>query len=100
MSSEPTPPTTRAVTHEPAAQRFVHLEDGHVCVLEYVLHDGVAIFHHTEVPSAVGGRGVAADLVHEGLETARAKGWKVRPTCSYVAAYMRRHPEYQDLLAS
>jgi len=77
----------------------VHVEAGHVCVLEYALRDGVATFHHTEVPPAVGGRGVAADLVRTGLETARAQGWSVRPTCSYVAAYMRRHPEYQDLLA-
>jgi predicted GNAT family acetyltransferase len=32
------------------------------------------------------------------LETARANGWKVVPMCSYAVAYLRRHPEYNDLL--
>ncbi|MGB7482169.1 MAG: N-acetyltransferase, partial [Castellaniella sp.] len=31
-------------------------------------------------------------------DTARARGWQVRPLCSYVAAYVKRPPEYQDLV--
>ena len=34
----------------------------------------------------------------EALAWARQEGLRVRPTCSYVAAYMQRHPETQDLL--
>ena len=54
---------------------------------------------HTEVPPAFEGRGIAAALVREALAWARAQGLKVWPLCSYVAVYMRRHPETQDLLA-
>jgi predicted GNAT family acetyltransferase len=53
---------------------------------------------HTLVPEAIGGRGVAADLTRAALETARANGWKVVPMCSYAVTYLRRHPEYNDLL--
>ncbi len=90
---------TRAVHHDEARHRFEWTEEGHLCVLDYVLSGDVAAFTHTGVPRPVEGRGIAADLVHTGLETARARGWRVRPLCSYVDAYMRRHPEYQDLRA-
>lgn len=70
-----------------------------MCVLDYVLNGSVAAFVHTGVPAAVGGRGIAANLVRAGLETARARGWTVQPVCSYVAAYIQRHAEYQDLVA-
>ena len=44
------------------------------------------------------GRAIAAALVRTALAHARAQGWRVRPSCSYVASWMRRHPETQDLL--
>jgi hypothetical protein len=33
------------------------------------------------------------------LENIRARGRKIRPLCSFVASYMQRHPEYDDLRA-
>lgn len=90
---------TRNIEHVPAERRFQWIEDGQRCVLDYELHDGVMIITHTGVPRAVGGRGIAADLSKVALETAREQGWKVRPLCSYVDAYMRRHRgQYDDLL--
>jgi len=89
----------RAIRHNESARRFEWTQEGHLCVLEYVLEGSVASFTYTGVPDPVSGRGIAADLVHAGLETARARGWRVRPVCSYVAAYVRRHPEYEDLMA-
>jgi predicted GNAT family acetyltransferase len=59
----------------------------------------VLLLTHTEVPPALEGRGIAAALVKAALDWARAEGLRVRPLCSYVVAYMRRHPETQDLLA-
>lgn len=97
MSSEAQTTPVRAIRHNESAHRFEWTEDGHLCVLDYVLDDAVASFTHTLVPAAVGGRGIAADLVRFGLDTARTHGWQVRPVCSYVAAFVRRHPEYQDL---
>lgn len=56
------------------------------------------VVHHTEVPPALRGHGLAGELVQAVLDWARAQGLRVRPTCSYVAAYMQRHAETQDLL--
>lgn len=87
------------VTQDPAQSRFTATVDGVLCVLDYQLQDGVMAIVHTGVPSQVGGRGIAAELTKVALDTARANGWKVRPLCSYAAVYMRRHPDYNDLLA-
>ncbi|OZI73941.1 GNAT family N-acetyltransferase [Bordetella genomosp. 12] len=90
---------TPEVTHLADQGRFELIVDGHVSELEYQLHDGVMAILHTGVPEAVGGRGIAAQLTEAALHTARERGWKVRPRCSYAAAYFKRHPEYNDLLA-
>ena len=87
------------IVHDVQAQRFVAVVDGRECECAYLLADGVARLVHTEVPRALEGRGIAAALVRQALEWARAEGLKVRPVCGYVASYMRRHPQTQDLLA-
>lgn len=90
---------TRRIEHSSPEKRFHYTEDGQLCVLDYELIGGVMIITHTGVPGSVGGRGIAADLAREALETARENGWKVRPLCSYVDAYMRRQRgAYDDLL--
>lgn len=92
---------SRSIEHNPAEKRFQWVEDGQLCVLDYELHDDVMIITHTGVPGSVGGRGIAADLTSAALDTARHSGWKVRPLCSYAAAYIRRkRGAYDDLLAS
>jgi uncharacterized protein len=88
------------VMHQPTLERFEAQVDGHSCVCEYRLSDGVVSFTHTEVPTALEGRGIAGALVSAALAWVRAEGLQVRPLCSYVAAYMRRHPETADLLAA
>jgi hypothetical protein len=70
-----------------------------VCVADYQMRGNVMWMTHTGVPSAVGGRGVAAELVRVALEWAARQGHTVEPACSYVDAYMRRHPETRSLLA-
>ena len=67
-------------------------------VAYYSLAPGVITFTHTEVPAALRGKGIASRLMRVALETARAQGLKVVPRCSFVAAFMRRHPEFKDLL--
>ena len=90
---------SRSIENNTALQRFEWVEDGILSVLDYQLQDGVMVITHTGVSEAVGGRGIAADLTKYALGTARDNGWTVRPQCSYAAAYMKRHPEYADLLA-
>lgn len=88
------------VVHNAPASRFEAVVDGRSCVADYMLQRSVMVMHHTHVPAALRGRGVAAALVHEALAYARSQGLRVRPQCSYVASYMRRHPETRDLIAS
>lgn len=90
--------TTDVIRNE-TASRFEATVDGQLCIADYRLQDGVMVMPHTVVPPALQGRGIAAELVRTALEWARAEGLKVEPVCSYVALYMRRHPETQDLLA-
>lgn len=94
MSAAPLPP----IAHDPQRQRFALQQDGHEAELDYLLRDGRLVITHTGVPTAIGGRGVAARLVTAALEHARAQGWKVVPACSYAAVFMQRHPDYADLL--
>lgn len=88
--------------HQPEAQRFVVQTPQGLALCSYRRdHDArgaVLVLHHTEVPPALEGRGIAGALVAAALAWARSEGLRVRPVCSYVAAYMRRHPETQDLL--
>ena len=77
---------------------FTAQVDGHRCVVDYVLKDNVMAITHTGVPDAVGGRGIAAEMTKFALEAARKAGFKGVPVCSYTVAYVRRHPEYTDIL--
>lgn len=89
----------RNIKHNSDHHRFEYVEDDIPSVLDYQLDGGIMTITHTEVPSALGGRGIAADLTQTALETARHEGWRVRPLCSYAEAYIQRHSNYQDLLA-
>lgn len=80
--------------------RFETTVDGQVAFAAYDLEDPDRIvFTHTIVPEALSGRGIANQLVKHGLEHAREKKLTVVPQCSFVAAYVQRHPEYGELLA-
>jgi predicted GNAT family acetyltransferase len=87
------------IVHDTHAHRFTVAVEGHRGVIDYTLRDGVMVITHTGVPPAIGGRGIAAELTRAALDTARREGWKVVPACSYAAAFIRRHPEFSDLLA-
>lgn len=66
--------------------------EGHRCVLNYTLNNNVMTIIHTGVPNALGGRGLAAEITKFALDHAQAQGWTVIPQCSYVAAYIQKHP--------
>ena len=72
--------------------------DGDIASLYYRLAPGVITLVHTEVPEALGGRGIGSELVREVLEDVRAQGLKVVARCPFVSAYMGKHPEFNDLL--
>lgn len=78
--------------------RFEVVEDGHLARADYVIDGDVITFTHTIVPPALEGRGIASRLIRHGLSEARARGLRVIPQCPFVAAYIRKHPEWADLL--
>ena len=90
---------TDSVRDNAAQHRFELEVDGHTATLYYRLEPGVITLVHTEVPEALGGRGIGSTLVRGTLEAIRAKGLKVIVKCPFVAAYMGKHPEFNDLLA-
>ena len=86
------------VRHNPSASRFELQIDGQTAVLEYALQGDTITLVHTEVPAELEGRGFGSQLARAGLEYARKNGLKVVPVCEFVAGYIERHPEYQDLV--
>ncbi|MFM9879377.1 MAG: GNAT family N-acetyltransferase [Burkholderiaceae bacterium] len=91
---------TRPVAlHNSEARRFELTVDGLLCECSYQLQGNVMVITHTGVPRALEGRGIAAALVQAALAWAQAQGLRVQPLCSYVSAYMQRHPDTLALLA-
>ncbi|MEQ1946810.1 MAG: GNAT family N-acetyltransferase [Bryobacteraceae bacterium] len=86
------------VTLSETLNRFEAHDDGHVAFLEYRLHPGEIVMVHTEVPAELEGRGLGSQLAKKALEYARTKGFLVIPNCPFVASYIKRHPEYLDLV--
>ncbi len=86
------------VVHRPELQRFeADLGSGRA-VCAYRRSGETIVFTHTEVPTAFEGQGIAAALVRAALDWVRGEGLRASPRCSYVAQYMRRHPEVHDIL--
>jgi len=84
----------------PEKSRFeVDLGDGSFAIAEYRLHPDHITFTHTEVPPSHGGQGIGTKLVRFGLSWAREHKLNVVPLCPFFAAYIKGHPEEQDLLA-
>ena len=90
---------TDTVRDDSARQRF-ELEVGDALAFVDYRRDGrTLLLTHAEVPPALRGGGVGSALVKGTLALVRQRGEKVVPLCSFVANYMERHPEVQDLLA-
>lgn len=86
------------LTDHPDAQRFEADVDGAQAFATYQMDAKTMTFTHTEVPEALRGRGIGSQLVKAALQAARDGGLHVVPQCPMFAAYMRAHPETQDLL--
>ncbi|EQB09038.1 hypothetical protein L288_06825 [Sphingobium quisquiliarum P25] len=88
------------VKNNEAASRYELEDDGQLCIAAYELDGGEITFTHTRVPEALEGRGLASRLIKGALADVRSRGLRVVPQCRFVAAYIARHPEEQDLLAA
>jgi len=87
------------VSDNASRSRFELPLDGAVAVLDYRRAGRVLSLDHAGVPAQFEGQGVGSRLVGESLRLIRARGEQVLPRCSFVVAYMARHPEFDDLRA-
>lgn len=86
------------VQHEKSYHRFAVNLEGATAVLTYQQEDDSIYFVHTEVPPAMEGKGIGGQLAKAGLTYARENNLKVVARCPFVASYLKRHPEYADLV--
>ena len=86
------------ITNNQDLNRFeVSLDEG-TGFLRYRIESDTMHLLYVEVPPEARGHGVAAELSRAALEFAKKRGLKVIPVCSYVVAYLRRHPEYSEIV--
>lgn len=85
-----------SVRHNQARSRYELDTEHGIAVAVYSVHDNKAVFTHTEVPPEDEGKGLATQLVRAALDDTRRRGLKIVPACSFVVAFVRRHPEYDD----
>ena len=92
-------PTDLVVRDNPGERRFEgRLGDELVGVVEYIPLEGKIIATHTEVRPVFEGEGFGSRLVAGVLDKLRDDGLLVQPMCPYVTAWLRRHPEYDDVV--
>ena len=98
MRSRNEEPVTK-VHDNTARHRFELDVEGTVAFIDYRRTGDVVTMTHAEVPEALAGKGVGSRLARGALDLVRARGEKIVPRCSFIAAFMRKHPAYQDLLS-
>ena len=87
------------VKHDTEMTTFSIELDGAEAVLMYLpVGEDALDFKDTYVPPEHRGRGVAAALAGSAFEYAKEHGYRVIPTCPYIETYLKRHPEYEDLV--
>lgn len=85
------------ITHNPAENRFETWIDGKLSKLDYLEDGDTIVMTHVGVHPDHRGQGVAGKLTEAALEYARGKSLRAIPMCSYVAAYIRRNPQFAEL---
>ena len=85
-----------SVTHNSVRSRYEMPTEHGLAIAEYRQQGDGLVFTHTEVPPKDQGKGLAAKLVDAALKDTHRRGLKIVPACSYIVAYVRRHPEFDD----
>jgi len=87
------------VVDNPERSQFqIDLGNGEFAYAKYNLLPGAIRFYHTVVPESHGGQGLGTALIKAGLAVARERGLKVIPICPFFQAYLKKHPDEQDIV--
>jgi predicted GNAT family acetyltransferase len=93
-------PAEAEVVDVPQASRYELRLDGHLIGLAaYRRREGRIAFTHTEVDESCEGRGFGSRLAAAALDDAARNGLEVVPLCPFIAGYIERHREYEQLVA-
>ena len=87
-----------SITDAPERQRFEGEVEGEIAVVDYRIDGDRIRLTHTGVPAPLEGRGIGSALARHALDTAAGRGLRVWPECPFIASYIKRHPEYLDLV--
>ena len=79
-------------------QRFEIQIEEEFGYIDYRFYKGNLAFMHTFIPEAERGKGTAAALAKFGLEYAKKEKLNIMLYCPFIASFVRRHPEYNDLI--
>jgi hypothetical protein len=90
---------TPAAADNPAASRYeLHVNGELAGFATYHLRGASISITHTEIEPAFQGEHLATHLARFALDDARERGLAVLPYCPYTSAWIRKHPEYADLV--
>ncbi|MBK8025041.1 MAG: N-acetyltransferase [Chloroflexi bacterium] len=84
-----------AFVDNPAMNRYELAIGDALAFVEYRLAGRHIIFTHTDVPTSLEGKGIGSKLAKSVLDAAIARGLRIEAQCPFIAAYIKRHPEYQ-----
>ncbi|MDQ2762422.1 MAG: N-acetyltransferase [Pseudomonadota bacterium] len=88
------------VTDNAALSRYEMVVDGVMAFVTYARQGDRLTLVHTEVPKVLGGRGVGSSLATAVLEDVRDHGLRIVPECEFIAAFIKRHPEFASLVVA
>jgi predicted GNAT family acetyltransferase len=86
------------VTDNEGRRRYEIVVDGVTAYVTYARRSDRLTLVHTEVPQALGGRGIGSSLARAVLEDVRKRGLRVAVECEFLEAFIKRHPEFADLV--
>lgn len=86
------------VINNPEDSRYEAHVGEYMAVIKYYITGERIVYMHTGVPRPLERQGLASKMAKTALDDARAEGLKVVPICPFVAGYIERNPEYQDLV--
>ena len=89
--------TYQLIDNKEAKQYEIHIEDS-IVKIEYIKAQEKIYFTHTEVPTKLEGKGIGSSIVKLALEDIKSKGLTLVPLCPFVALYIKRHPEWRELV--
>lgn len=83
-----------------AENRFELKIGNYTTFIDYKEHNKDIWLTHTEAPEALQGKGAATAVIEKTLNYIEENGYRLIPVCPFVDAYLKRHPDWNRILAA